>query len=408
VTLQERYGRSGKWPSAMPALADMRFERGSGSRCWDDRGREYIDFICGYGPVILGHAHPAVTEAVSKQLARGTLFPSSSRILDEFVSTLRELFTYAEDVVVLKTGSEAVAAAIRLARAYTGREKILRCGFHGWHDQVVAPYVRWHQYDVSARTARTLRGVPNDLHGSVVVTWYGSRFEELLTSIDALGPSLAAVVIDPVELQPPFAANAKSLVERARGVGALAVLDESKTGFRVSLQGVQGLYGVEPDMTILSKGIANGLPISVVIGSGEVIRLRNDVKIKGTYSNELSAVAAALATIQVLRETDLEATLWRRGRQLIDGLNRAFRRFGVADDMVAVPFHWPCMPYIWFRGGGSQLRADFHGQLLRRGVLMLPDHMNFVSLAHTAADIEDALTAAEDALGDCMGRSPGD
>jgi glutamate-1-semialdehyde 2,1-aminomutase len=212
------------------------------------------------------------------------------------------------------------------------------------------------------------------------------------------GAELAAVLVDPVQL-PPSPEGMRRLQAAARTAGAVFILDESKTGFRVHLGGVQGLYGLRPDLVVLSKAIANGLPLAVVGGRRDLMRRADAVKIKGTYSNELAAVAAALATIARLREADAPRALAETGTRLLAGLNAVFAAHGVAAQLRAVPFHWPCMPFLHFPDGGQDgLRERFYRELVAAGVLMLPEHMNYVCLAHTEDDLAETFRRVERVL----------
>jgi glutamate-1-semialdehyde 2,1-aminomutase len=376
----------------------MSFDHGRGGRCWSAEGDEYIDLVCGYGPVVLGHAHAAVTQAVCEELARGTLLPGPTPTLDRLRGRLLELFPHHEGLLTFKTGSEAVAAAIRLARATTGREKVIRVGFHGWHDAVVSPYVSCHVYEHAAFKSELPPGIPHMSFEPYMTTWHGADMTELEALIRATGSDLAALVIDPVQISPPFAERASRLQSGLRNVGALLILDESKTGFRVDLGGVQALHGVRADITILGKALANGLPLAVVLGRAETIALAGPARIKGTFASESTALAAALATIDVLTAEDGPRVLAERGSQLIDGLSKTFRHAGLEGEVTATAYHWACLPYVvfaWNSARAQRLQDPFYIGLREEGVLMLRDHMSYVSLAHSDADIDAVVAAAE-------------
>lgn len=384
-------------PAPPYTLSGMRFERGKGARCWTTDGAEYIDLVCGYGPVVLGHAHPAVTRAVCDALERGTLLPGPGPVLDELRARLVELFPHHDRVLPFKTGSEAVAAAMRLARVETGRERVLRVGFHGWHDAVVSPYLSCHVYEPEAFTSELPPGVPHPALAGLVTAWYGSDTAELIALIEEIGGDLAALVLDPVQLADPFSERAEAIAGAVRDAGALLVLDESKTGLRVDLGGVQGRYGLRADLTILSKALANGLPLAVVLGPSELIGHAKAARIKGTYGAESASIAAALATLGVLTECAAPRHLEERGARLIAGLEDVFRRAGLSGDVRARPYRWPCMPYVVFRSASPRARGlqdPFYAGLRDEGVLMLRDHMSYVSLALDEADVDAVVAAA--------------
>ncbi len=393
-------------PGGVPSiLPDDYITRGLGGRCWDQNGKVYTDFICGYGPLILGHCNEEVNQAVIKQMEQGMVFPAYNPLYNELSSVLQRLFPYADRCLFMKTGSEAVSAAVRLARAFTGKTKIIRCGFHGWHDTVVSPYILWHQYETDPEPPRSVAGVPQVIGESLVLNWDGEDIQQLEDLFRTNHSDVAALLLDPVQLREPMDDHLKQLRKLTYSEGALLILDEIKTGFRVSLAGVQGLYKVQPDLTVLSKGISNGFPVSIVIGQSEILNLSANAKIMGTYNNELISIAAALKTISILERPTSIPWLWQTGQRLINGTNEILTRYGLIDDIQAVAYRWPCMPYIWFHSHSKRaqrLKAGFYRQLIQRGVLLLPNHMNFICLAHTISDVENALQAIEDSLKDCL------
>jgi glutamate-1-semialdehyde 2,1-aminomutase len=385
--------------SSSDGYAQLDFARGSGAYCWTSDGRRYIDLVCGQGPIVLGHAHPAITAAVTRQLRDGILLPAPGPALAELRRVLLGLYPAYDDILTFKTGSEAVTAAVRLCRAYTSRSKILRVGFHGWHDQLVSPYIRCHSYDETRFERSWPRGVAHSVYGPMTEEWHGSDPAELLSLVRATGEHLAAIIVDPVQLRPPSAQSvAVQLAAEAERLGALLVFDESKTGFRVHLSGVQAIYGIAADLTILSKALANGLPLAVVLGRSQLTRLESLVRIKGTFRFELTAIAAALATIRTLQETAAPRQLAERGTELIGGLNAAFREAGYEHAIRAVPYHWPCLPYIHFEQETASFKDAFYRGMLERGVLMMPDHMNYISLSLTQEDVGALIGAAEETL----------
>ena len=379
--------------------AHLTFSRGEGARCWTTDGREFLDLICGQGPVVLGHAHPAVTTAVARQLREGTLLPGPGPAFDRLREILLDLYPHTDSVLTFKTGSEAVSAAIRISRAHTGRDTVLRVGFHGWHDQLMSPFVRCHSYDEAQFETNWPTGIPHEAFANLVRVWHGSDPNDLVALVNAIGDKLAAVVVDPVQLRPPAAAVAAvRLAQVVRDKGALLIFDESKTGFRVHLGGVQALYGMTADLTVLSKALANGLPLAAVLGRAELIAQARQARIKGTFCSETTAIAAAVATVETLQAADAPRTLNMLGTQLLDGLTDAIRSANLQGQIAAVPYHWPCMPYVHFTEDSQMLRDAFYAGMLQRGVLMLRDHMNYISLALTHSDIEAIILAASDVL----------
>jgi glutamate-1-semialdehyde aminotransferase len=217
--------------------------------------------------------------------------------------------------------------------------------------------------------------------------------------------SVAALILDPVQLREPLETHLRQICQLAHHEGALVILDEAKTGFRVGLAGVQGLYNVQPDLTILSKGISNGFPLSVVIGRAEILDLSVNAKIMGTYNNELASIAAALSTISILQRPTSISWLWQIGQRLIEGIDEILSRHRLTDDIQAVAYRWPCMPFIWFHHRSERaqrLKPIFYRRLVQGGVLLLDNHMNSTCLAHTSSDVENALQIIEDAWVACL------
>lgn len=400
---------SGLLYGGVPSIFDSRSEtyitHGRGGRCWDQKEKEYIDFTSGYGSLSLGHCNPEVNHAVIKQLERGMMFPSNSLLHAKLGLTLKNIFPYADRSLFLKTGSEAVSAAIRLARAFTGKDKIIRCGFGGWHDSVISPLVSWHLYERDPQLPRPVAGVPKTNSEPLVIPWDGEDFQQLKNLFRTHRSDIAALLLDPVQMREPLEDYLRKVEKLVHSEGALFILDETKTGFRVSLSGVQGIYGVQPDITILGKGMSNGFPLSTVIGRAEILDLFIEAKIMGTFNSELASIAAALKTISILERPTTIPHLWKIGQRLIDGINGILNRYELGDDIRAVPYRWPCMPFIWFNHNSKRaqiLKPVFYRQLVEAGVLFLPSHMSFTCLAHTAHDVDRTLQIMSDVWKDCL------
>ena len=379
--------------------------RGLGGKCRDRKGKEYIDFVCGYGSLVLGHCNLEVNRAVMKQMNLGMMFPTNSPLHNQLSSELKNIFPYADRSLFLKTGSEAVSAAIRLARAFTGKSKIIRCGFLGWHDSVISPHLSWHLYEPDVQSPRLVAGVPKTNQDSLSFYWNGEDFAQLKNLFRVNRSEIAAFLLDPIQIREPIEKNINRVQKLAHDEEALFILDETKTGFRVSLGGVQGLYGLQPDVTILGKGMSNGFPLSAVIGRREILDWCLEAKIMGTFNSELLSVAAALKTISILRKPSTIPHLWKIGERLIDGINEILNQDGLHDDIQAVAYRWPCMPFIWFHNNSKRaqvLKPIFYRQLVRSRVLFLSNHMSFTCLAHTAHDVDRTLQIINDVWKDCL------
>ncbi|MSP12236.1 MAG: aminotransferase class III-fold pyridoxal phosphate-dependent enzyme [Chloroflexi bacterium] len=391
--------------SALQGLPGRFIVRGHGGRCWDQFDQTYIDYICGYGPIIIGHCNAEVNQAVIQQLELGIIFPSYTTLHYQLNATLKRIFPYTDCCLFMKTGSEAISAAIRLARAFTGRATIFRCGFHGWHDAFISPYTSWHLFEADPFPPRYIPGIPQDPTAALVVSWDGEDFQQLADLFQAHRPSVAALILDPIQLREPFEENLRQLRKLTEEEGALLILDEIKTGFRVSLNGVQGLYNIKPDITVLSKAISNGFPLAVVLGQPKIMGLIQSARIMGTYNNELVSIAAALKTISILERSGSITRLWELGQKLIDGTNEILNRYRLIEDIQAVAYRWPCMPALWFHQHSERaqnLKSSLINELARHGVLILANHPSFICLEHNKQDVDDTLAAMDAAVLSCL------
>lgn len=377
-------------PSTLPT-----FVAGRGAHLWDTTGRRFIDWICGYGPVILGHGDARVAAATFEQLLAGTLLPGGSELEDSVGQRLVNRFPRAEDYIFLKTGSEAVAAAIRFARAHTGRTQVLRVGFHGWHDGLIDPKIGWHNWDnVHTRGHDVAGALPQQALGIEP-----GHVDTLEARVRAENDApLAALVIDPIQLTSPDP-DLHRLRKACDDTDTLLILDETKTAFRVALGGVQELHGVAADITVAGKALANGLPLSSVLGPAEVIRAQR-TRIKGTFSKERSALAAAQVTLDILEQENTCRQLATTGRDLIDTTNAALKAASFSHLVRAVPYRWDCMPHLHAATNdpsAQACRAALVDGARARGVLLLEKHNSFVGAAHTRDDVERTAEALHDA-----------
>lgn len=365
------YTRFGGYPAFV--------ERASGPYLWDVDGNRYVDYMLGYGSVVLGHGHPAVADAVRSALELGGNPTLLSPLQVELAERLVSLIPSAELVTFLKTGSDAVSAAVRLARAVTGKTHVLQWGHHGWHD--------W--FGVSSP------GVLDDTKGRVHAFAYNDLedVERLFAELDG---DVAAVVMMPYEIEAPRAGYLEDLKRLTHEHGALFVFDEIRSGFRISLGGAQEHFGVIPDLATFSKGIANGHAISVLAGRRDLMRRILDVGLTVTYYRLPDAMAAALATIAELESGDGPARLSALGTRLMAGLGDAAEGAGVPARMVG----FPATPFIEFdyetpSERGQAMRRFCNG-MLARGVLMMPAHHWFLCTGMGESDIDFTVETAAD------------
>jgi glutamate-1-semialdehyde 2,1-aminomutase len=387
-------------------------ERGEGSRIWDADGREYIDYVCSWGPLVLGHTDPEVVAAVRGAAARGLSFGAPTESEAELAELLGRLVPGLELVRLVSSGTEATMSALRLARGATGRSLIVKfegC-YHGHADSLLVK---------AGSGALTLgnpssAGVPAETAAQTLVLEYNDA-AGLDSAFLERGESIACVIVEPVAGNMNLVAPRPGFLERARELctryGAVLIFDEVMTGFRVGLRGAQGLYGVQADLITLGKVIGGGMPLGAFGGRRDVmekIAPLGPVYQAGTLSGNPVAVAAGLATLRKVQTTGFYDRLEATTRLLCEGLVSAARRRGVAFSAQSVGG----MFGLYFRGtppssydevmqcDTQAFKRFFHG-MLARGVYFAPSayEAGFVSAAHTRADIEATVAAAEAAFG---------
>ena len=360
----------------------LRMIRSEGARLWSDDGREFLDFIMGLGAVALGYRHAEITRAAAEAVERGGVGSLAPVEEEQLASELTALFPAMEQVRFFKTGAEAVAAAVRLARAATGRESVLGCGYHGWLDWCSG------EPGVPAAVRALYRELPfNDLDRSV------ARIREA-------GPDLACVVIEPVLDASPNPQWLAALRRETRRCGARLVFDEIKTWPRVGLGGAAARWGGEPDLIVLGKALANGFPLAAVGGRPDIMQHVTRTWISSTLATEFVSLAAARATVRVVQETQLPDALGRSGERLYRGLEQIAQRFPA---LVAGVRGIPEMGYLHVPD--PSISAGLARGCARRGLLFKRSAYNFVSLAHQDADIARCLDIITDVL-DELQRDP--
>jgi glutamate-1-semialdehyde aminotransferase len=364
----------------MRGLAPTFLRRGQGARVWDVDGNEYLDLCMAVGPLSLGYADPDVDAAIRAQLADGISFSLVHPLEVEVAELLALHIPGAEMVRFSKTGADVTSAAVRLARAYTGRNKVLCCGYHGWHDWYIA---------VTDRD----RGVPE----GVKALSHTFDYNDLDSLAEAIDGDTACVILEPVTFEAPRADFLRQVRELCTQRGVLLVFDEMWTGFRIALAGAQGYFDVQADLACFSKAIANGMPLSALTGRREIMRLLDrDVFFFTTYGGEALSLAAAQATIVKLRDTRAPEHIATLGARLTEGLTSILAQLGLAHVRCAgLPYR--TMLSFDPAGGDPLLHKSFVQQeLLRRGILWNGFH-NF-SLAHTPADVDYVLESYQAVL----------
>ena len=370
-----------KRPAALFGAAgeslSLRMTRSSGCRVWDSEGREYLDYIMGLGAVALGYGHPEVTRAVTEAAEQGVIGPLPPVLEESLAADLCRAIPWLERVRFLKTGAEAAAAAVRLARVVTGRDAVLGCGYHGWHDWCQTAEGR----GVPASTRALYREVPfND----------AARTREMIRSA---GDRLAAVVFEPVILEPPTPEWIALLHEETRRAGAILIADEIKTVCRLAVGGACERYGIRPDLVVMGKAIANGFPLAAVGGRADVVDAVSRTWISSTLASETVSLAAARATLRVMTEAKVPGHLTRVGTRLLAGLHALAAGHQA---IVARAAGVPEMCFLEYRDEPQSGRVAL--ACAERGLLFKRSAYNFVSLAHDEAAVDRALAVLEDAL----------
>ncbi|UCH53227.1 MAG: glutamate-1-semialdehyde 2,1-aminomutase [Pseudomonadota bacterium] len=384
------------------------FARGEGAYLYDVDGNKYIDYVASWGPSILGHAHPAVVKAVADTAATGMSYGAPTVIETEMAELLKKLMPSVEKVRMVSSGTEATMSAIRLARGFTGRDKIIKfegC-YHGSGDSLL----------VKAGSSALTLGVPSSpgvpaALAELTVTLEYNNVEQLRESFAKIGKEVAGVIVEPVagnmNCIPPEPGFLETLRELCTRHGALLIFDEVMTGFRVGLGGAQGLYKIKPDLTTLGKVVGGGMPVGAFGGRADIMdRITPDGPVfhAGTLSGNPVAMAAGLVTLRACMEPGFYEALESKGKELMAGFAAGAKAAGVPLSTVVVGgmfgfFFADAARVTSYRQATScdieRFKKFFHA-MLAEGVYLAPSayEAGFVSSAHTASDIAASVAAA--------------
>lgn len=365
-------------------VAPKYLKRGKGCHVWDVDGNEYIDYTMALLPVILGYAFEETNEAIRSQLEEGITFTLMHPLEVELSELLVEVVPCAEMVRFGKNGSDATSAAVRLARACTGRDRVICCGYHGWQDWYIG-------------TTSRGKGVPE----AVADLTHTFRYNDLDSLEEAFGGSngdVACVIMEPFGMEEPAEGFLDEVKATAHRHGSLLIFDEIITGFRLALGGAQEYFGVVPDIATIGKGMANGMPISAVVGRREFMREFEDVFFSFTFGGETLSLAAAMSTIQFIREKDVIGHIWRQGEKLRDGYNDISKEAGLHDVTYCKglpPVNYP----LFFEAYGFsalEIKSYFQQECLRRGILFSGRHN--LSYSHTDKDIDTTIAVYREVM----------
>jgi len=364
-------------------------DRGKGCRLTDVDGNEYIDFLCGYGPIILGYREEEVDDAVIQQIKnKGFCFTLTQPFQNALAKKLSELIPSAELSVFLKTGSDATTAAIRIARAYTSRIKVMRCGYHGWHDWCV----------------EMKGGIPEKFYEDVYEFHYND-LDHLEDLMKKHGDQTAAIIMTPFghplhqKMQTPKPGFLEGVRKLADKYGAVLIFDEVRTCFRLRMGGAQELYGVTPDLTVLGKGMANGYAVSVVAGKKDVMMVAaSKLFISSTFFPNSLPYIAALKTIEILERDKVLDNIWAKGGRFLKKIQDIIEKYEVGAELSGVA----PMFFITFKQDEMNTRKgrrdDFYTQLIRKGFFFTPHHHAYICYRHTEQDLDKAVQAIDESL----------
>jgi glutamate-1-semialdehyde 2,1-aminomutase len=392
---------------------DIVIREGRGGRVWDEDGNEYVDFLLGSGPMLVGHGHPAVTEAAQARIAQGTTFFANNRFGIELAAAIVAAVPCAEQVRFVSTGSEADLYAMRAARAFKKRDKILKFegGYHGMSDYSLMSLAPRRPGNFPQPVPDSA-GIPRSVRDDMVIAPFNDA-EAVASLVRAHRDELAGVIVEPLQrIIPPAPGFLEALRRITAENGVLLIFDEVVTGFRLAFGGAQEYYGVVPDLCTLGKVIGGGFPLAAIAGRADIMAHFDRAAVGdegflmqiGTLSGNPVAAAAGLATLEVLRQPGAYERLFATGRELMGTLTGLLGRAGIAAQVTGEP---PLFDVVFcdqpIRDYRSTLRGDadtmrrFNALLRERGILK-GESKYYVSLAHTDEDIRHTTAAWNSAL----------
>lgn len=375
----------------VPGEYPIFFDKAKGGNVTDVDGNEYMDMLCAYGPIIIGHCEEEIDNAVIEQIrTKGFCFSLTQPYQNQLVKKLKTIIPSCEMASFVKTGSDATSTAIRISRAYTGKTKVLRCGYHGWHDWCV----------------EVKGGIPAKLYEDVYEFHYND-LDQVKDLMKEHGNDVACIIVTPVghplahEVEMPkpgFLEGIKALTEQYNSV---LVFDEIRSGFRVDLGGAQKRFNVTPDVSVFGKAIANGWPIGVVCGKEPIMKmLEKEVFLSSTFFPNSDAQVAALTTINFLEKYKVLEDIERKGNEFEVKVKEILKNSGVPTEFSGGPW----MPFITFPADEKklykELRNEFYTQLIRRKIFLQPYHHGYICYRHSDADLQNACNMIAESLED--------
>lgn len=392
--------------------------RGAGSHIWDADDNRYIDYRLGFGPIILGHAHPHVTQRVCEAIQHGTTFAFTTPIEIELAERFTRM-TGMDKVRLSNTGTEATMHALRIARAYTGRERFIKfegC-YHGNYDYVMysTPGIAVEKLGprTSPRRVKGTEGMPSAIRNYMVSLPYND-FEMIEQVMQTQGEEIAAIMVEPIMGNVAGVMPAPGWLEHLRKLadqsGAVLIFDEVKTGFRVGRGGAQEYFGVKADLAAYAKAMGNGFPVSAVAGRDAIMAVVEPGKVAhgGTYCGNVVAASAANATLEVLETEPVFETIFHHGQLLMAGMDAILTRAGIPHVVTGVPSMFSLLvgrdqvptDYRSYCENDFELSTALLEGLIARGIMVDDDPREpwFMCAAHDVADVDETLNAFEDTV----------
>ncbi|MEE9361881.1 MAG: aminotransferase class III-fold pyridoxal phosphate-dependent enzyme [Cellulophaga sp.] len=351
--------------------------KGKGAFMWDVDGNKYLDFVNSLAAITLGYNDKKVLKAVRKQLKKGTIFSLAHELEFKVAEKICEMVPCAERVRFGKNGSDATSGAIRIARAYTKKDYIIVCGYHGWQDWYIGSTTR-------------NEGVPKATQ-ELTHKFIYNNIKSLEDKIKELKGNIAAIIMEPVNIEAPKDDFLQKVKELTHNEGAVLIFDETVTGFRFSNGGAQEFFGVTPDLATFGKGIANGYPLSAVVGKKEIMGFMEEVFFSFTFGGETLSLAAANATLKKLKSEPIVTSIFEKGNYLIEELNKLIREFGF-EDFVSIQ-GYPCWSFFVMKPTGwatsEQLKTLYMQEMFMHNIFILGTHN--LSYSHSIENIDSLI-----------------
>jgi glutamate-1-semialdehyde 2,1-aminomutase len=357
-------------------------EKAKGSHFIDADGNEYIDYLCGLGPIILGYAYDRVDKAIKEQLKNGILFSLPHKLEIDVAELLCKIIPTAEMVKFSKTGSGSATGSIRAARAITKRNKIAYCGSGGvWHD--------WYASIISRN-----QGVP-EFNNKLILPFDYNDIDGLEYLFEKNKDEIACVFMEPTIFEKPGTSFLQRVKKITHENNAVLIFDEIVTGFRFANGGGQEYFGVKPDMTVLGKGMANGMPLSAVVGKSEFMSIFDDVFFSTTYAGETLSLAAASATINEFKEKPVIKKIWQNGTLLMEEFNKVSKEEFLDIELTGYPVRMKLVGKDSTGNDSILIRSLLVQEMVKRGIFMHPG-VQYISFSHEKEDIEKTIDSFTD------------